>query len=41
MVAMGLAKEEIQGAVRMSWCHLTEDPDVESMVARLTRLIDR
>lgn len=25
--AMGLSNEQIEGAIRISWCHLTEDPD--------------
>jgi cysteine desulfurase len=36
--AMGLGKERIRGALRISWCHLTEDPDWESVVAAIARL---
>ncbi|MCX6935582.1 MAG: cysteine desulfurase DndA [Verrucomicrobia bacterium] len=33
--AMGLGKDEIIGAVRFSWCHLTPEPDWAGVVARL------
>ncbi|NBR70773.1 MAG: cysteine desulfurase DndA [Verrucomicrobia bacterium] len=33
--AMGLAKDEIVGALRFSWCHLTPEPDWETMVEKL------
>jgi len=33
--AMRLAKDEIIGAMRFSWCHLTPDPDWAAVVARL------
>ena len=33
--AMRLAKEEIIGAMRFSWCHLTPDPDWAAVVAKL------
>jgi len=33
--AMHLGKEEIVGAVRFSWCHLTPEPDWQEMVTRL------
>lgn len=33
--AMGLKGERIEGAVRISWCHLSEPPDVEAMVRAL------
>ncbi len=36
--AMGLAEQRIAGAVRMSWCHLTEDPDWSSVAARIGQL---
>jgi cysteine desulfurase len=36
--AMGLADDNIQGALRMSWCHLTEAVDWEAVVKRLNRL---
>jgi cysteine desulfurase len=36
--AMGLADENIQGALRMSWCHLTEAVDWDEVVERLNRL---
>ncbi len=33
--AMRLAKDEIIGAMRFSWCHLTPDPDWAAVVAKL------
>lgn len=36
--AMGLPAESLAGAVRLSWCHLTEPPDVAALVAALERL---
>lgn len=30
--AMRLPEEQVEGAVRLSWCHLSEMPDVEAMV---------
>jgi len=36
--AMGLADDNIQGALRMSWCHLTEAVDWDTVVERLNRL---
>ncbi len=36
--AMGLSEPRITGAVRLSWCHLTEDPDWDSVVARVAQL---
>ncbi|MGV3722516.1 MAG: aminotransferase class V-fold PLP-dependent enzyme [Actinomycetota bacterium] len=42
--AMGLRGARIEGAVRLSWCHLSELPDVEAMVQALrqcdSRLLD-
>jgi len=35
--AMGLEKDEIVGALRFSWCHLTPEPDWEGMVAKLRK----
>lgn len=35
--AMGLSEERKDGAVRLSWCHLTEMPDAGSMVKMLQR----
>ena len=36
--AMGLSEEASEGAVRLSWCHLTELPDLDGMVAAVERL---
>ncbi len=33
--AMGIDQETIEGALRFSWCHLTEEVDWESVAARL------
>lgn len=35
--AMNLDEERIAGALRISWCHLTEEPDWEQVVASLSR----
>ena len=35
LAAMGLSREEEAGAVRLSWSHLSEAPDLEAMVAAL------
>ena len=37
--AMGLDDEETQGALRISWCHMTEDVDWESVVGAIKRLM--
>jgi len=39
--AMGLAPERIQGALRLSWCHMTPEPDWATVAARLSMLIGR
>jgi cysteine desulfurase len=38
LTAMGLSDERIRGALRISWCHLTETPDWEAMVRALRTL---
>ena len=35
LAAMGLPPEEEAGAVRLSWCHLSEPPDLEAMTGAL------
>ena len=35
LAAMGLSAEEEAGAVRLSWCHLSELPDLDAMTAAL------
>ena len=35
LAAMGLSPEEEAGAVRLSWCHLSEMPDVEALTGAL------
>lgn len=36
--AMNLDDDVIKGSIRLSWCHLTEEPDWESFVAAINRL---
>ncbi len=36
--AMGLPEERIRGAIRVSWCHMTEDVDWEGVVEAIKRL---
>lgn len=38
LAAMGLKGERVEGAVRLSWCHLTPEPDLPAMVAALQRI---
>jgi cysteine desulfurase len=38
LAAMGLPDEAAQGAVRLSWCHLTPEPDWTRMVEAVRRL---
>jgi cysteine desulfurase len=35
--AMGLPEEHMAGAMRFSWCHSSEMPDLEAMVAAIRR----
>ena len=37
--AMGLSHEIVQGAVRISWCHLTEGPDWPVVAERIKKLL--
>ena len=37
LTAMGLGKDQIIGAVRFSWCHLTPEVDWKAVVGRLLR----
>ena len=37
--AMGLSDAEIQGAIRLSWCHLTPDVDWGELVRRIKSLL--
>ncbi len=39
LAAMGLSSSEIEGAIRLSWSHLTPDADWESVVALLREMI--
>ena len=39
LVAMQLDDSRIDSAVRMSWCHLTPDPDWATFVSRLSPLL--
>lgn len=38
--AMGMTEEEIAGAVRLSWCHLTPEVDWEEMAKRIRGMAD-
>lgn len=38
LVAMGLDSERIAGAIRMSWSHVTDDPDWDEVVRRVGHL---
>lgn len=38
LTAMGLPEEQIKGALRLSWCHLTEEPDWERIVGIIEKL---
>lgn len=38
LAAMGLSGERIEGAVRLSWCHLTPEPDLPAMVTSLQEI---
>jgi len=35
LTAMGLNEEQIAGAIRISWCHMTPEPDWSGLVSRL------
>lgn len=37
--SMGLTQERVAGALRISWCHLTPEPDWSSLRARIARLL--
>jgi cysteine desulfurase len=37
--AMGCSEEQTRGAVRISWCHVTEGPDWEEVVDRIRALM--
>jgi hypothetical protein len=34
---MGLPEERVAGALRFSWCHFSEMPDLEAMVDAIRR----
>jgi cysteine desulfurase len=38
LVAMGLPDEQVRGALRLSWCHLTPDPPWDEMVKAIRAL---
>ena len=37
LAAMGLAESRMEGALRFSWCHLTEMPDTGQMIEQLEK----
>lgn len=37
LTAMGLPEAQLAGAVRLSWCHMTPEPDTDSLVRALER----
>jgi len=39
LTAMGLAEERIEGAIRISWCHMTKDIPLDELVNRIKRLL--
>ena len=39
LVAMGLDEKRVSGAVRLSWCHVTEDPDWLEVARRIEQLM--
>jgi cysteine desulfurase len=39
LTAMGLSEERINGSLRFSWCHMTEEPDWDEVVSRLKSLL--
>lgn len=41
LTAMGLPDERVAGAVRLSWCHMTEEPDWRAIVDAARRLAPR
>ncbi|MCE9953249.1 cysteine desulfurase DndA [Aeromonas allosaccharophila] len=38
LMAMGLDEERIEGAIRISWCHMTKDIPLEELVDRIKKL---
>lgn len=36
--AMGLPEDRIQSAVRLSWCHRTEEPDWKNVISSIRSL---
>jgi len=38
LTAMGLSEDTIKGALRFSWCHMTEPVDLDAVVATIKRL---
>ncbi|MBB6048547.1 aminotransferase class V-fold PLP-dependent enzyme [Armatimonas rosea] len=37
LTAMGLPEAQLEGAVRLSWCHMTPEPNTDSLVRALER----
>ena len=36
--AMGLSEDAIEGALRLSWCHMTDEVDWEAVAKRIAQL---
>jgi len=36
--AMGLSTDRIQSAIRLSWCHMTNEPDWENVISSIRSL---
>jgi cysteine desulfurase len=41
LMAMGLSEERIETSIRLSWCHLTPEPDWDAIVTTLHGLRDQ
>lgn len=39
LMAMGLSDDIIKGSLRLSWCHMTEEPNWDNVVSALKRLL--
>jgi cysteine desulfurase len=39
LTAMGLDEQRIDGAIRMSWCHMTEALPIDALIGQFKRLL--